>query len=80
MFDRRFDVSVVGSGRFLLVYAFGGVGMTTITTALVDGLMFHYAAGWVFGAGFATCSNFVGLRWLVFRPATAPQEYGESCQ
>ena len=38
--------------------------MTTITTALVDGLMFHYAVGWVFGAGFATCSNFVGLRWL----------------
>ena len=54
--------------------------MTTITTALVDGLMFHYAFGWVFGAGFATCSNFVGLRWLVFRPATAPREYGESCR
>ena len=80
VFGRRFDVDVVGGGRFLLVYAVGGAGMTTITTALVDGLMFHYALGWVFGAGFATCSNFVGLRWLVFRPATAPREYGESCR
>ena len=80
VFGRRFEVDAVGSGRFLLVYAVGGVGMTTITTALVDGLAFHYAVGWVFGAGFATCSNFVGLRWLVFRPTTAPREYEESRQ
>ena len=80
VFGRRFDVDVVGGGRFLLVHAVGGVGMTAITTALVDGLILHYAVGWVFGAGFAACSNFVGLRWLVFRPTTAPREYKEACQ
>ena len=80
VFGRRFDVDAVGGGRFLLVHAVGGVGMTAVTTVLVDGLMLHYAVGWFFGAGFAACSNFVGLRWLVFRPAAASREHRESCQ
>ena len=68
VFGYRFDVEAAGIGRFLLVYAFGGLGMAAITTALVDGLMLHYAVGWFFGAGFAVCSNFAGLRWWVFKP------------
>lgn len=67
VFGHRFDVEAAGIGRFLPVYAFGGLGMAAITTALVDGLTLHYAVGWFFGAGFAAGSNFVGLRWWVFR-------------
>ncbi len=67
VFGRRFDVELGGIGRFLLVYALGGLGMAAITTGLVDGLGTHYAVGWFFGAGFAACNNFIGLKWLVFR-------------
>ena len=68
VFGHRFDVDLPGIARFLLVYTIGGLGMSTIIAVLVDGLMFHYAVGWFFGAGFAVCNNFIGMRWLVFRP------------
>ena len=68
VFGRRFNVSLKNIARFLVVYFVGGAGMSTITTVLVDGLMFNYAAGWLIGAGFAACNNFIGLKFLVFGP------------
>lgn len=76
VFGRRFDVKLASIGRFLIVYAIGGLGMSTIAAIMVDGLMFPYAVGWCFGAGFAACSNFIGLRWLVFGPEVVSEEPG----
>ncbi len=67
VFGRRFAVEAAGVGRFLVVYAAGGLEMAVVATALVDGLGLHYAIGWFFGAGVAACNNFAGLRWWVFR-------------
>lgn len=67
VFGQRFAVELGGIGLFLLVYALGGLGMAAIAAGLVDGLGTHYAVGWFFGAGFAACNNFIGLKWLVFR-------------
>lgn len=67
VFGRRFAVEAAGIGRFLVVYAAGGLEMAVVATALVDGLGLHYAIGWFFGAGVAACNNFAGLRWWVFR-------------
>ncbi len=67
VFRRRFNANLGNITRFLIVYIVGGVGMSAITTVLVNDLMFNYVAGWLFGAGFAACNNFIGLKFIVFR-------------
>ena len=66
VFGHRFDFTVASVVRFLLVYAAGGLGMSTIITVLVNGSMLNHTMSWLVGATFAAGNNFIGLKWLVF--------------
>ena len=65
-----FSSSMQMSGKefliFILVYAFGGVGMVIIIHFSEAIFRFDYRFCWLLGAVFAALNNFVGSKFLVF--------------
>ena len=50
--------------KFLLIYFFGGLGMTVIIYFLIEfGL--NYKAAWIFGLIFSVINNFIGCKLYV---------------
>ena len=66
VFGKKFDISKQNLIRFLVVYAVGGLGMSTLIELLDKTTGMDYRINWLFGASFAVINNFLGLKWLVF--------------
>ncbi len=53
--------------RFAIIYAIGGIGMSTIIETLDRSQGLDYRVSWLFGAVFAFANNFLGSKWIVFK-------------
>ena len=52
--------------KFLLLYTFGGMGMSIIVSILIK-YNFDYKLAWLVGILFAVANNFLGSKYFVFK-------------
>ena len=67
VFDQRYPFSSRRLITFLIVYAVGGLGMTSLIMLLTNLMGLDYRVSWLIGAVFATINNFFGQKYFVFR-------------
>jgi len=66
VFGKSFAIDMKNVMRFILVYFFGGLGMSSLIILLDANTGLDYRISWLFGAVFAVINNFLGLKWFVF--------------
>jgi putative flippase GtrA len=68
VFGKRFDINSKSILWFAVVYLLGSIWMTGIINLMVTNLFIDYKISWIFGAGAAAVNNFLGMKFLAFKP------------
>jgi putative flippase GtrA len=66
VFGVKFNYSTKQLISFMIIYAVGGIGMTTVLLISHYYFMLNYELSWLFGAVFAALNNFYGQKYFVF--------------
>lgn len=66
VFGEKIGSSTKRLVSFLLVYSFGGLGMSLLIVASTNIFEFDYRISWIIGALFAVVNNFCGQKKFVF--------------
>jgi putative flippase GtrA len=67
VFGKIFNNSYTNLTRFILVYLFGLILMSSLIEIMTNYFLIDYKISWLVAACFVFCTNFIGSKWIVFK-------------
>lgn len=67
VFGKIFNNSYVNLTKFILVYLFGLILMSSLIEIMTNHFLIDYRISWLIGASLTFINNFVGTKYIVFK-------------